>query len=1329
VVLALDRQWVHSSYRHGSERRIGIRRAIVADLNGDGLADIARRDTSAGNAWKLRLHAGVKPDLLDQATDGFGNFVNFDYVSLVQGNYSKYSDAVYPEQDYQGPRYVVSQYSASNGAGGTYTQSFWYWGARVHLQGRGLEGFYAQRSSDSRNGLYDYEYFNRSFPLTGTVFQSDLLQPNGSTLISRVQNSWTALSYGSGYDTRSFPYVSQSTVTRYELGGTYNGNLLTTSVTTNTVDSTSGTIYDTTTTTTEASTGNGINAGQSYTQRTYHSSLFTDTSVNWCLGRPATTQQINSHTLYGGTSLTRQFDTSWDGAYCRATQVIAQYGDPQWQVTTALGYDSFGNVNSRTVTGVGMSGRTTQTNWGTTRQLPVSVTNALSQTTQIGWDYTLGIPTSETDPNGIAVSWQYDNFGRRTRENRADSTATTWSYNDCASYGCVNSNNKLLIIATQLNTSGGFVSDQWTYLDKLDRPLVTRALTLSGAYSRVDREYDALGRVYRESAPCWWSSCTYYWTTHSYDLLNRRTATSRPVGDSDPTLQTSYVYYEGLSIRTVDPQSKQSTKIASAIGQLARSADHDGYYQTFDYDAFSNPVRVTDSTGNTLQSSTYGITGALLTRTDTDLGAWTYAPNPLGEVEHIRDAKTTAPAWTTNMTYDALGRMTTRQDVPEAVTSTWTWGTSAVAKNIGRLASLSGNGYSESYSYDSIGRPQTTTITSDATYQIDYAYNGIGALDTLTYPTSTSGYRLKVQYDYQNGLPLRVKDFNAPSTVFWLANATDPRGNLIDETLGNGLRTIRGFDLVTGRIDYVQTGPGGGSSIQNLSYTWDKVGNLTQRQDARQGLTEAFYYDNLYRLDYSTLNGTTNRDFSYDALGNVTYNSDVGTYTYHPTKKHAVATAGPYTISYDNNGNVTSDGAGGTASWYSYNLPNTISGPGSSGTGTSQTWYGPERNRWKQVATASGITETTFYVGGLLEKVTLLGVTSWKHYITAPSGPVALYARRSDGTQSTSYFTSDHLGSADSITDASGAVQVRLSYHAFGKRRKEAGWSGSVTSSEWLAITNTSRHGFTFHEMLDTVGMVHMNGRIYSPTIGRFLSPDPFVPHPDSTQSFNRYSYVENGPLSRIDPTGFMEEVVVSARIGPLGGGGTPGSGGGGGGSLERGGDRARGGDDSDLQEVVVVGTRPTNPPPAPVPPVLVQIPVNPANLGGRDGQERQCSDQAMPKQRTVGECWAACMDERLSGAADFLGNALGINSLALLVNAPVSIGAGGVTATARLGTYTGGIIGRAVAGVAGRSVGVAVGAGASTGLALAGAALGGYALGTAGDCAVRCTASGGAEY
>ncbi|MDP3327706.1 RHS repeat-associated core domain-containing protein, partial [Parvibaculum sp.] len=58
--------------------------------------------------------------------------------------------------------------------------------------------------------------------------------------------------------------------------------------------------------------------------------------------------------------------------------------------------------------------------------------------------------------------------------------------------------------------------------------------------------------------------------------------------------------------------------------------------------------------------------------------------------------------------------------------------------------------------------------------------------------------------------------------------------------------------------------------------------------------------------------------------------------------------------------------------------------------------------------------------------------------------------------------------------------------------------------------------------MIDDVGLVNMNGRIYDPEIGRFMSADPIVQDPTDTQSLNRYTYVGNNPLSYTDPTGYF---------------------------------------------------------------------------------------------------------------------------------------------------------------------------------------------------------------
>jgi RHS repeat-associated protein len=70
-------------------------------------------------------------------------------------------------------------------------------------------------------------------------------------------------------------------------------------------------------------------------------------------------------------------------------------------------------------------------------------------------------------------------------------------------------------------------------------------------------------------------------------------------------------------------------------------------------------------------------------------------------------------------------------------------------------------------------------------------------------------------------------------------------------------------------------------------------------------------------------------------------------------------------------------------------------------------------------------------------------------------------------------------------------------------------------------MNGVTREGYTFQTALGSMGLNHMNGRVEDAVTGVFLSPDPYVPDPDNTQSFNRYSYVNNNPLTLIDPTGF----------------------------------------------------------------------------------------------------------------------------------------------------------------------------------------------------------------
>ena len=114
------------------------------------------------------------------------------------------------------------------------------------------------------------------------------------------------------------------------------------------------------------------------------------------------------------------------------------------------------------------------------------------------------------------------------------------------------------------------------------------------------------------------------------------------------------------------------------------------------------------------------------------------------------------------------------------------------------------------------------------------------------------------------------------------------------------------------------------------------------------------------------------------------------------------------------------------------------------------------------------------------------------------------------------YFHTDHLGSIATITNANGAVVERLSYDPWGKRRNVDG-----TDDAAGALTSQAPRGFTGHEMLDNVGLVHMNGRVYDPMIGRFGQADPVTEDPMGSQGWNRYSYVGNSPVNFTDPSGY----------------------------------------------------------------------------------------------------------------------------------------------------------------------------------------------------------------
>jgi RHS repeat-associated protein len=247
-----------------------------------------------------------------------------------------------------------------------------------------------------------------------------------------------------------------------------------------------------------------------------------------------------------------------------------------------------------------------------------------------------------------------------------------------------------------------------------------------------------------------------------------------------------------------------------------------------------------------------------------------------------------------------------------------------------------------------------------------------------------------------------------------------------------------------------------------------------------------------------TVNGVQNPGFRHDANGNLTCE---------------------YTGPNCSHGAITKE----TDAYWSFNMAHTVTDGSTSLTLT----YDSEHARVTQAMTTASTTSTTTYLndpinGAMSEKVATGTSNTWNDYLTVDgkligertcTGP----APPCTGGATLQYFVLDHLGSVAVVTDATGAVTSRESFDAWGKQRNEDG-SDDTTCSNGLTAPTTK--GFTGQEEIGALCLVNLNARLYDPSIGRFLAADSVVPDPEDGQSYNRYTYVDNRPLSLIDPTG-----------------------------------------------------------------------------------------------------------------------------------------------------------------------------------------------------------------
>ncbi len=206
--------------------------------------------------------------------------------------------------------------------------------------------------------------------------------------------------------------------------------------------------------------------------------------------------------------------------------------------------------------------------------------------------------------------------------------------------------------------------------------------------------------------------------------------------------------------------------------------------------------------------------------------------------------------------------------------------------------------------------------------------------------------------------------------------------------------------------------------------------------------------------------------------------------------------------------------------WTSFNKPSEIDGATGSRIRYS---YGPDHERIQKLVGGTSDSKETLYYSETFkhEETRVAGNTTESVYrVSIPLGTTTMEMVLEDNGdyKEQQFLLTDHLGSPEVILDENMEVVERLSFDPWGMRRNT---DGSAPSA---AITSVSPIGYTGHEMDDEQSLVNMKARIYDPVLGRFLSPDSIIPDVKDLQSFNRYSYTRNNPLSRTDPTGHWDD-------------------------------------------------------------------------------------------------------------------------------------------------------------------------------------------------------------
>jgi RHS repeat-associated protein len=635
--------------------------------------------------------------------------------------------------------------------------------------------------------------------------------------------------------------------------------------------------------------------------------------------------------------------------------------------------------------------------------------------------------------------------------------------------------------------------------------------------------------------------------------IRRTTQIQRP--DSAIVSSSYSGITSGSQTTQTDEASKTKTTVSDAFGRIKQVTEDPGglnYITSYGYDVLDDLTSVMQGvqTRSFQYDSLKRLTQAQNPETGGAATPITYTYDANGNLTSRSDGRPV----TIQIAYDAINRVS-RKTYPDGTEVLYTYD-SAGSYSIGRLTQISNPNSITAYTaYDALGR--ITAISQDtggiAPGPFNYAYNKASGVTSITYP---SGRVVSTAYDALN----RPQQTTSGVTQYALGAQYAPHAALRQVTLNNSAMvettSYDPYRLQPYSINLMQ----GASALLTVGYSYcgsvlpgvsgsctKNNGNLLKQKitvGTFPAMTQYYSYDAANRLSAATEDPTTVpsgdppavqcpdggsswcQQYSYDNYGNrtITNRSKLTASLLEPmafvTATNRMAN-GSTSWTYDNAGNLTGYINGAISGSYAYDAENRM------------TAFCPNVTNPAQ-CTAAWVQGNTVYTydgnGRRVSKKAADGTLTT--YVYDAGGNLTAEYGGAPTQTGTQYLTADHLGSTRRVTG--NTVECR-DYLPFAEEIPSTqGTRGSWGISCYGAEVGVTAK-FTGKERDVETGLDYFGARYFSAAQGRFTSPDAkrmTSRHLVYPQKWNKYAYVQNNPLSSVDPNG-LDDYKIFRTIDP----------------------------------------------------------------------------------------------------------------------------------------------------------------------------------------------------